>query len=104
MDFVAIATALFVALGLLGLDAARHSDVVELQVVTAPSLTKSDRLALDQATLEQEFEFALVQIADTPSLIQTPLIHATQDEGIGLAVFAAIKMRHVAKAIQGELG
>ncbi len=103
MDFTAVVTALFIALGLLGIDTFRHGDVVDLEVVSAPSLNKSDRAALDQGTLDQEFAYTLTRIAETPSLIQTPLIHTMQDEGIGMAVFAALKMKHVAKSLQAEI-
>jgi len=104
MDLTTLATALFIAFGLLGVDTIAHSDTVELVVTAAPSLTKSERMSLDQATVEQEFEFWLRRIAGTPSLIPTPLIHTSQDEGIGLAVFTTINLKHVASALQSELG
>lgn len=104
MDLNLLAAALLLAVGLLGYDAVRHSDVVNLQVIAAPSMSKSDRLTLDQATLDQEFEYALRRIAETPSLIPTPLIHTTQDEGVGLAVFGSIKMKHIANALLAEAG
>src|SRR5271157_2592402 len=104
MDLTTLAVALFFAFGLLGADTLAHSDTVELTVTAAPSLTRSERMSLDQATLEQEFESQLRRIANTPSLIQTPLIHTSQDEGIGLAVFTAINLKHVASAVQTELG
>jgi hypothetical protein len=104
MDLTTLAAALLIALGLLGADTIVHSDTVTLEVVVAPSLTKSDRMSLDQATLELEFEDQLHRIASTPSLVTTPLIRATQDEGVGQAVFAAVRLKHVAETLQTELG
>jgi tetratricopeptide (TPR) repeat protein len=104
MDLTALAAALFIALGLLAADTYIHSDTVELELITAPSLSKSDMMTLDQPTLELEFEDELHQIASTVSLVQTPLIRTKQDEGVGQAVFTAIRLRQVAVAVQTELG
>src|SRR5579883_1076084 len=104
MDLFTLTTVLLIAFGLLGYDTVRHSDVVDLQVVAAPSLIKSDRMTLDEATMDQEFEFGLAHIAQTPSLIPTPLVHTVHDEGIGMTVFDALKMRDVATALQTQVG
>lgn len=105
MDFTTFAMVLLIAVGVLSYDTVQHSDVVELEVITAPSLTKSDRLTLDDLTLEQEFEFELARIAATPSLIETPLIRTTnQDEGVGMAIFTAVNLGHVANSLQAEFG
>jgi tetratricopeptide (TPR) repeat protein len=104
MDLTTLAAALFIALGLLAADTYVHSDSVELEVIAAPSLVRSERMSLDQPTLELEFEDQLHQIASTVSLVQTPLIRTGQDEGVGQAVFAAIRLKHAALALQTELG
>ncbi len=104
MDLTALAAALLIALGLLAADTYIHSDTVELELVAAPSLSKSDSMTLDQPTLELEFEDELHHIASTVSLVQTPWIRTNQDEGIGQAIFTAIRLRPVAIAVQTELG
>jgi tetratricopeptide (TPR) repeat protein len=104
MELTTLATAFLIALGLLAADTFVHSDTVVVDVIASQSLARSDRMSLDPQGLALEFEDQLRHIASTDSLVQTPLIRTTQQEGVGQAVFSAINLRHAANALQAELG
>ena len=101
MDPTALAAALLVALGLLGADAVMHSDNLIVEVVTPP---RSDKISIDEATLEQTFEGQLQAIAATRSLVDPPEIRASRKQGLGMALAEAAHVKGVAYALQTELG
>jgi len=100
MDLVTLTAALFVALGLLSADAVMNANSVVVQV-TAPA--KIGNVAIEQATLEQEFEDPLYAISRVQSVIVPPEIHAGNDQGVGMALAKLVRLESVAYALQGEL-
>jgi len=101
MDLASLAAALLVAIGLLGADAAFRANSVIVEVTAPP---KTDRFLIDQATLEQEFDDQLFVIAKVASVVEPPEIHASDDQGIGMALAKEAKLQEVAYALQSELG
>ncbi len=101
MDLTALAAALLVALGLLGADAVMNADNVVVEVVAPP---RSDKISIDEVTLEQAFEGQLRAIADTRSLVDPPEIRASRKQGLGMALAEAARVQGVAYALQTELG
>jgi len=101
MDLTALAAALFVAFGLLGADAVMNADQVLVEVIAPP---RSDRISIDEATLEVAFEDQLRGIANTRSLVDPPEIRASRKQGLGMALAEAAHVQGVAHALQYELG
>ena len=101
MDLTTLAGALLLALGLLGANAVMHANSVIVDVSAPP---KTDKLIIDQGTLEREFDDQLFAIANTPSIVEPPEIHASHDQGIGMALAREAKLQEVAYALQNELG
>ena len=101
MDFTTIAGALLVALGILGADAVMNANSVMVEVV-APA--KIDNIIIDRDTLEDEFEDKLFAIGRTASIVEPPEIHASNDQGLGVALAKELKLQDVAYALQSELG
>jgi tetratricopeptide (TPR) repeat protein len=101
MDLTTLAAALFLVVGLLGTNAVMRANSVIVEVTAPP---KTDKLVIDQATLEQQFTEQLFAIANTASVVVPPEIHGSLDQGIGMAVAREVKMQDVAYALQSELG
>ncbi len=101
MDLTALGIAVLVALGLLGADAVMHSDNLIIEVV---SPVRTEKLSIDEATLELTFESQLRAISETQSLISPPEIRASRTQGIGMALAEAARVQGVARALQVELG
>ena len=83
MELTTLAAALLLALGLLGANAVIHANSVIVEVTAPP---KTDKLIIDQDTLEHEFTDQLFAIANTASVVEPPEIHASRDQGIGAAL------------------
>src|ERR1700759_4110558 len=101
MDLTALAAAVMVALGLLGADAVINSDNLVVEVVAPP---RSDKISIDEATLEQSFVNQLRAISETKSLVTPPEIRAGRKQGLGMALAEAARVQNVAYALQTELG
>ena len=101
MELTTLAAALLLALGLLGANAVIHANSVIVEVTAPP---KTDKLIIDQDTLEHEFTDQLFAIANTASVVEPPEIHASRDQGIGMALAREVKLQEVAYALQNELG
>ena len=101
MDLTTLAGALLVALGILSADAVMNANSVMVEVV-APS--KIDKITIDRDTLEEEFDGELFAIADVASVVEPPEIHASRDQGLGVALAKELKLEDVAYALQSELG
>jgi Tfp pilus assembly protein PilF len=101
MDLTSLAAALLIALGLLGADAVMTADNLVVEVVAPP---RSEKISIDEVTLEQTFEGQLHAIADTRSLVQLPEIRASRKQGIGMALAEAARVQGVAYALQTEMG
>src|SRR5579864_4114932 len=101
MDLTTIAGALLVALGILGADAVMNSNSVLVEVATPP---KMDQITIDRDTIEEEFDNELFAIASVASIIEPPEIHASRDEGLGVAIARELKLQDVAYALQSEIG
>ena len=101
MDPTTLAAALLLTLGVLGADAVMNSDNLVVEVVAPP---RSDKISIDEATLEQTFEGQLRAIAATRSLVDPPEIRASRKQGLGMALAEAAHVQGVAYALQTELG
>jgi tetratricopeptide (TPR) repeat protein len=101
MDLTTLAAALLVAFGLLATDAVIHSNSVVIDVSAVP---KTDRITIDQATIEEEFGEQLFAIGKIASVVEPPEIRASSDQGIGMALAKEARLEDVAHALQGELG
>jgi len=101
MDFATLAVSVLLAIGLLGVNAAFHANSVIVEVTAMP---KSDRFIIDQTTLEQEFDDQLFAIAKIPSVVEPPEIHASDDQGLGMAIAKEARLQEVAYALQSALG
>jgi tetratricopeptide (TPR) repeat protein len=101
MDLTSLAAALLIALGLLGADAVMTADNLVVEVVAPP---RSEKISIDEVTLEQTFESQLRAISDTKSLVQLPEIRASRKQGIGMALAEAARVQGVAYALQTEMG
>ncbi len=101
MDITALAAALLVAFGLLTADAVMNFDNVAVEVVAPP---RSDKVSIDEATLEQVFENELHAVGDTKSLVDPPEIRAHRKQGVALALAEAARVEGVARALQTEMG
>jgi len=101
MDLTSLAAALLIALGLLGADAVMTADNLVVEVVAPP---RSEKISIDEVTLEQTFEGQLRAISDTKSLVQLPEIRASRKQGIGMALAEAARVQGVAYALQTEMG
>src|SRR5215471_1153864 len=101
MDLTALAIAVMLALGLLGADAVVQANNVVTEVVVPP---RSDKISIDEATVETLFDSQLRAIAQTQSLVHPPEIRASRRQGIGMALAEAARVQGVARALQVELG
>src|SRR6476646_4395611 len=101
MDLTSLAAALLIALGLLGADAVMTADNLVVEVVAPP---RSEKISIDEVTLEQTFEGQLRAISDTKSLVQLPEIRASRKQGLGMALAEAARVQGVAYALQTEMG
>jgi tetratricopeptide (TPR) repeat protein len=101
MDLTTLATALLLALGLLGTEAVIHANSVVLEVTAPP---KSDKLNIDATTIEDEFGDELFAIARVESVVEPPEILASRDQGIGMALAREAKLQELAYSLRGELG
>ena len=101
MELTTLATALLLALGLLGTDAVIHANSVVVEVSAPP---KTDKINIDQTTIEQEFGDQLYAIGRIESVVEPPEIRVSGDQGIGMALAKEIRLETVAHALQGELG
>lgn len=101
MDLTTLATALLVALGILGADAVINANSVMVEVAAPP---KIDNVTIDRETLEEEFDGELFAIARVASVVEPPEIHASRDQGLGVALAKELKLQDVAYALQSELG
>jgi Tfp pilus assembly protein PilF len=101
MDLTALVAAVFIALGVLGTDAVINADNLVVEVVAPP---RSDKISIDDATLEQTFVNQLHAIAATRSLVDPPEIRAGSKQGLGMALAQATHVENVARALQTELG
>jgi tetratricopeptide (TPR) repeat protein len=101
MDIVSLAAALMIALGLLGTDAVINADNLVVEVVAPP---RSEKMSIDDVTLEQIFANQLHSIIDTKSLAQPPEIRASRKQGLGMALAEAARVQGVAHALQTEMG
>ncbi len=101
MDLTTLATALLVALGILGADAVINANSVMVEVAAPP---KIDKVTIDRDTLEEEFDGELFAIARVASIVEPPEIHASRDQGLGVALARELKLEDVAYALQSELG
>ncbi len=101
MDLTTLAAAVLVALGLLGVNAVMNANSVIVDV-TVPA--KMERFNIDQATVEQEFDAQLFTIAKTSSMVVPVEIHASRDQGIGMALAKEAKLENVAYALETEMG
>lgn len=101
MDLTTLATALLVALGILGADAVINANSVMVEVAAPP---KIDKVTIDRETLEEEFDGELFAIARVASVVEPPEIHASRDQGLGVALAKELKLQDVAYALQSELG
>jgi tetratricopeptide (TPR) repeat protein len=101
MDLTTLAGALLVALGILGADAVMNANSVMVEVVAPP---KIDNVTIDRDTLEEEFDSELFAIARIASVLEPPEIHASRDQGLGVALAKELKLEDVAYALQSELG
>ena len=90
-----------VAFGLLSADAVLHYDDVVVEVVAPP---RSDKISIDEATLDLTFENQLNAVAKTESLVDPPEIHAKRRQGVGMALAEIARAQGVAHALQAELG
>ncbi len=101
MDLTSLAAAVLVALGLLGADAVMHANNLIVEVVAPP---RSEKVSIDDVTLEDTFENQLQAIARTRSLVDPPEIRASRKRGLGMALAEAARVQGVAYALQTELG
>jgi tetratricopeptide (TPR) repeat protein len=101
MDLTTLGIGLLLALGLLSADAVMHSNSIIVDVTAPP---KTDRIDIDQGTLEQEFDTQLFAVANTPSMVVPLEIRASSDQGLGMALAKEAKLQGIAYALQSELG
>ena len=101
MDLTTLTAAVLLAIGLLGADAVMHSGSVQVSVAPLP---KGAEVAIDEATLENEFDEQLNEITTTPSVVVPPEIRSTADAGLGMAIAEALNVQNVAFAVQRQMG
>jgi predicted Zn-dependent protease len=101
MELTTLFIAFVIALGLVGTDTVIHSGSLVVEVTAAP---KMDGEAIDQATLESEFDDQLFQIQQTVSLVTPQEIRTSHDQGLGMALARAVDAENVAYALQTEAG
>ncbi len=101
MDLTTLAATLLLALGLLGANAVIHANSIIVEVAAPP---KTDKVTIDQTTLEQEFQEQVFSIAKVTSVVLPPEIHASNNQGIGMALAKEANLENVAYALQSELG
>jgi tetratricopeptide (TPR) repeat protein len=101
MDLTSLAAVLMVAFGLLSADAVLHYDNIVVEVVAPP---RSEKISIDEATLDLTFENQLNAVASTESLVDPPEIHAKRRQGVGMALAELARAQGVAYALQAELG
>src|SRR5579872_5798006 len=101
MDLTTLAAALLIALGLIGADTIVHAGSIVVEVTAAPSMPGE---AIDQATLEAEFDDQLNEVAKVDSVVSPPEIRTSHEQGIGMAIAQAVKAEDVAYALQTAVG
>jgi hypothetical protein len=101
MDLTTLAAAVVLAFGLLTADAVMNSEDVVVDVVAPP---RSDKISIDEATLDQIFEGELHEVSEARSLIQPREIHASRQQGVALALAQSAHVEGVAHALQTEMG
>ena len=101
MDPTTLLTAIVVAVGLLGADAMMYSGSVVVDIAPPP---KIENLAIDQATLDVEFEDRLNAVAKTDSVVRPIEIRPASETGLGMALAKTAGVEGVALALEGSIG
>ena len=101
MDFVTLAAAVLLGIGLLGADSVLHTGSVAVDVTAPAAITGN---IIGQETLEDAFTGQLDAIAATQSVVNPPEIRAGRDGGIGMSLAEAVGLRSVAFALQRQFG
>src|SRR4051812_14126158 len=101
MDLTTLFAAVMLGLGLIGADTIRHAGSIVVEVTAAPTMEGE---AIDQATLEAEFDTQLYAIAKTNSVIEPPEIRTSLDQGLGMALAQAAGAKEFAYALQTTFG
>jgi tetratricopeptide (TPR) repeat protein len=101
MDLTTLAYLVLLGLGIIGTDAVIHHNSVVVEVSTSP---KTDKMAVDQATLTTGFKDDLYEITRVNSLqsVVPPEIRMTEDQGVGMAIAKAVNLEGVAYALQDQ--
>ena len=101
MDLTTLTYLVLLGLGIIGTDAVVHHNSVVVEVSTSP---KTDKMAVDQATLTTSFKDDLYEITRVNSLqsVVPPEIRMTEDQGIGMAIAKAANLEGVAYALQDQ--
>ncbi len=101
MDLATLAAALMPAIGVISVDTVIHAGSIVVEVTEAPKLPGE---AIDQGTLESEFDDQLYAIAKVGSVVSPPEIRTTTDQGLGMPLAQAVNAERLAYAPQTAVG